>query len=95
MEIHGAGGAHGPQPIYPRLAEFDVQAGRSVDASATPKDSVEISPLGHMLDKIDDLPEIRHELVDRIRSELATGRYETPAKLEIALDRLIDELERS
>jgi negative regulator of flagellin synthesis FlgM len=91
MEVYGAGGTQGPQPIYPRLAAFSVDAGQTVQAGA-PRDHVEISPLGQMLDGISRLPEIRHEKVEAIRQEIASGIYETPAKLEVALDRLLDEL---
>jgi negative regulator of flagellin synthesis FlgM len=91
MEIHGPGGPHGPQPIYPRLATWSVEAGPTVQPG-TPRDQVEISPLGQMLDGIGRLPEIRHERVDEIRRQLAAGTYETPEKLELALDRLLDEL---
>ena len=91
MEVYGAGGAQGPQPIYPRLAAFSVDAGQTVHAG-TPRDHVEISPLGQMLDGISRLPEIRHEKVEAIRQQIASGVYETPDKLELALDRLIDEL---
>ena len=91
MEIYGAGGAQGPQPIYPRLAAFGVDAGQTVNAGA-PRDHVEISPLGQMLDGISRLPEIRHEKVEEIRQQIASGTYETPEKIQIALDRLLDEL---
>lgn len=91
MEIYGAGGTQGPQPIYPRLAPFSVDAGQTVQAGV-PRDHVEISPLGRMLEGIDRLPEIRHEKVEEIRRQIASGVYETPEKLELALDRLIDEL---
>ena len=91
MEIYGAGGTQGPQPIYPRLAAFNVEAGQSVHANA-PRDQVEISSLGQMLDGINRMPEIRHERVQEIRSQIAAGVYETPEKLELALDRLMDEL---
>jgi negative regulator of flagellin synthesis FlgM len=92
MEVYGAGGTQGPQPIYPRLAAFSVDAGQTVHAG-TPRDHVEISPLGQMLDGISRLPEIRHERVEEVRQKIAAGVYETPAKLEIALDRLLDELQ--
>ena len=36
---------------------------------------------------------IRTELVERVRRELAAGTYDTPEKWEIALDRLLDQLE--
>jgi negative regulator of flagellin synthesis FlgM len=91
MEIYGAGGAQGPQPIYPRLAALGVESGQTVHAG-TPRDHVEISPLGQMLDGISRLPEIRHERVEEIRQQIASGIYETPEKLELALDRLLDEL---
>jgi len=91
MEVYGAGGTQGPQPIYPRLAAFSVETGQTVQAG-TPRDQVEISPLGQMLDGISRLPEIRHEKVEEIRRQIASGVYETPAKLELALDRLLDEL---
>jgi negative regulator of flagellin synthesis FlgM len=91
MEVYGAGGTQGPQPIYPRLAAFSVDAGQTVHAGS-PRDQVEISPLGQMLDGISRLPEIRHEKVEEIRRQIADGSYETPAKLEKALDRLIDEM---
>ncbi len=92
MEVYGAGGMQGPQPIYPRLAAFSVDAGQTVQAG-TPRDHVEISPLGQMLDGISRLPEIRHEKVEEIRQQIAAGSYESPAKLELALDRLMDELQ--
>jgi negative regulator of flagellin synthesis FlgM len=91
MEIQGAGGPHGPSPIYPRLAPFSVEAGGTVHAGL-PRDQVEISPLGSMLEGIDRLPEIRYERVAEIRSQIAAGVYETPEKMEIAMDRLLDEL---
>lgn len=89
--INGMGGATGPQAIYPRLAAFGVDAGQSASV-ATPRDHVEISPLGQMLDGISRLPDIRHEKVEEIRQQIASGTYETPEKIQVALDRLLDEL---
>ena len=91
MEVYGAGGAQGPQPIYPRLASLGIDPGQTVQAGM-PRDQVEISPLGRMLDGISGLPEIRHERVEEIRRQIAAGTYETTEKLEFALDRLFDEL---
>jgi hypothetical protein len=39
-------------------------------------------------------PRIRWELVQRIRNEIAAGTYETPEKLEKAVERLLERLER-
>ncbi len=38
-------------------------------------------------------PEIRVELVERVRREIAAGTYDTPEKFELALERLLDRLE--
>jgi hypothetical protein len=42
-----------------------------------------------------DVPEsddIRHDLVARVRQEIAAGTYETPEKWQAALDRLAEDL---
>ena len=91
MEIYGAGGTQGPQPIYPRLAAYSLDSGQTVHAGS-PRDHVEISPLGQMLDGIGRLPEIRHEKVDEIRRQISAGSYESAEKLEVAVDRLLAEL---
>jgi hypothetical protein len=36
-------------------------------------------------------PRIRWELVQRIRKEIAAGTYETPEKLEKALERMLED----
>lgn len=38
-------------------------------------------------------PEIRTELVERVRREIAAGTYDTPEKWEAALDRMLDRLQ--
>ena len=35
---------------------------------------------------------IRHELVERVKAEIAAGEYETPERLEIAINRLTEKL---
>ena len=35
---------------------------------------------------------VRQELVNRIRAQIAAGTYETPQKLDAAVDRLLDEI---
>ncbi len=39
-----------------------------------------------------ELPPIRGELVSRIRMEINENRYETPEKLDIAIERLCEDL---
>ena len=37
---------------------------------------------------------IRHDLVARVRAEIASGAYETEEKLRLAMDRLLGDLSR-
>ncbi len=42
---------------------------------------------------LQDLPEERRAVVARLRREIALGTYETPARLEAALDAFLDQSE--
>jgi hypothetical protein len=41
----------------------------------------------------EQLPEFRADLVERVRREIAEGRYETPEKWEFAFNRLLQVLD--
>ena len=75
------------------------QNGRSVRpaaAEATPTrgdDVVQFSRTAQLLSKIQELPEVRQELIDRVRGEIADGNYDTPEKLDASLEALITDLE--
>jgi negative regulator of flagellin synthesis FlgM len=87
--IHGIQPPAAPQPIEPTEA-----IARSAPASEPLKvfDTVEISAVARLAAKVQEIPEIRTELVERVKAELAAGTYETSERLEIAVDRLVDEL---
>ncbi len=55
-------------------------------------DRVEVSDAARFLARMNAMPEIRTELVNRVRSEIAAGTYDTPEKFDLALDTMIDEL---
>jgi anti-sigma28 factor (negative regulator of flagellin synthesis) len=55
-------------------------------------DQVDISPAAEMVGRVADLPEIRADRVTEIRAQIAAGVYETDAKLDVALGRLLDEI---
>ncbi len=65
--------------------------------SAAPVDQLELSQgLGanrlHAANQVAGGGEIRIDRVAEIRRQIADGRYETPEKLDAALDRLLDQL---
>ena len=60
--------------------------------SSGPTDQVEISAAGEAAAQAAESGEIRSDLVARVRQEIAAGTYETPEKLDAALDRFLDEV---
>ncbi len=45
-----------------------------------------------LLEKIKDIPDVRHELCEKVRQQIADGAYDTADRLEIAAERLVEEL---
>lgn len=52
-------------------------------------DSVDLSDRARLLSQLKELPDVREELIGRVRGEIAAGGYETDDKLDIAIDNLI------
>ena len=61
-------------------------------ASHRGPDQVELSPRAQLLSKIAQLPEVRQDLVDRVRSEIDSGTYDTPEKVDALMDSLLEDL---
>lgn len=53
--------------------------------------STEAQVLAPWLEKLKQIPAVRQDLVDQIRTQIASGSYDTPEKLNAALDGMIDE----
>jgi negative regulator of flagellin synthesis FlgM len=91
MHIYGPAHLHGAQPIGPPHAA-KVNRPAATPSSGPIQDEVQISDAGRLLDQVHDLPAIRQDRVSQIRQQIAEGTYETPEKLQIALERLLDEI---
>lgn len=83
--LHGAHGVNGPH--YNR--NNSPQANQ---ASAAPSDQLDISPAALEAFEAQERGEIRTELVARVRQQIADGTYETPDKLNAALDAALDHI---
>ena len=55
-------------------------------------DQLDISPEAELVSRVRDLPDVRTDRVAELRAQIATGVYESEAKLDVALGRLLDEL---
>jgi negative regulator of flagellin synthesis FlgM len=91
MQIHGTTHIHGPHGINPPHAPFRAPGAHEA-AGASPADRVDISPAAEAAIRASENGDIRQKLVDQIRAQIAAGTYETPAKLDAAVERLLDEI---
>ena len=92
MQIYGPSNVHGPHGV--NGPHFNRTNGAQADQSAVsaPADQIEISPAAEAAIQAAEGGEIRADLVARVRSEIAAGTYESPEKLDGALNRLLDEI---
>jgi len=61
------------------------------DAAPRQRDQVELSSAAQLLSRMSELPDVREDLVARVRGEIAAGTYETDDKLNAAIDALLSE----
>jgi len=91
MQVYGPSQLHGPQSIgAPHSVRNTQPTARPETTSAA--DSVEISDAARMVEQTREIPDIRQDRVDAIRQQIAAGTYETQAKLNTAVERLLDEI---
>ena len=60
--------------------------------NTSPRKPEELGLAALLIDKIKDLPDVRQELCERIRRQIADGTYETERRLKIAAERLAEEI---
>ncbi len=95
MAVNGLGSVQGSFPIkptQPTTSTPPVQKSTETKPIAT-SDELEISSTGKMLEHLNQSPEVRAERLAQIKAAIDAGKYETPEKLEIALKKMIAEVE--
>ena len=90
MQIYGPAQVHGPQSLNPPHTVRSAPA--AAPASQSFVDELHLSDAADMAARVHDLPEIRQDRVAALRQAIASGAYETDEKLNVALDRLLDEI---
>lgn len=90
MQVNGIGHVHAPQSINaPHRTAAPTSAGNSY---ATGADQLDISHEADLASRVRDVPEIRADRVAALRTAIESGEYETDHKLNVALDRLLNEI---
>jgi len=82
---------HGPHGMNAPHAPFRGPSA-SGPAATRGADSLSISSAAEAALAASEAVGIRQDVVSRIKSEIAAGTYETPAKLDSALSRMLDEI---
>jgi hypothetical protein len=55
-------------------------------------ENMNTTPIGQVLKKIASLPEVRREKILHVRRQLTEGKYNLNERLDIALDRVLEDL---
>ena len=90
MEIHGPGGVSGPNRID--LHRVHAQRPGELDASKQVRDRAEISEEARLLSKLAEVPDVRLGKVNELKQLIASGRYETPERIEKTVERILEEI---
>ncbi len=72
-----------------RKKTMAVKKRRSRVDKATPKERAQAEKL---VKKLQEIPEVRAELVQRIKKQIAEGTYDTPERMEKAVEGMLREL---
>ena len=56
-------------------------------------DNMNNTPIGQVLKKIASLPDVNKQKVLRVRRQLTEGRYDLNERLDLALEKVLDELD--
>lgn len=90
MDVSGIGPVSGASPV--RAVTPTTTQPVTTPSVAAPRDELEISSAGKMLDRLSETPEVRAERLAQIKEAIENGAYDTDEKLEAALSRMFDSL---
>jgi len=55
-------------------------------------ENINATPIGQVLKKIASLPEVRKNKILRLRHQLTEGQYDINERLDLALDKVLEDL---
>ena len=91
MQVNGPSQVHGPQGIKGPHSNQRT-SGPNTTTPTGQADQLDISAAADAAASAAENAEIRSDLVARVRQEIAAGTYETPEKLDAALDNFLDQI---
>lgn len=88
MNVNGIGSVNRTSSIPQVQPAVRSTSTTPSNAISSPTDEVEISSAGKMLENMNRTSSIREERIAQIKAAIANGTYETPEKLEAALEKM-------
>lgn len=87
-------GTNGLQELYnkPLTGNAAAVQNRLVPTVQRGNDRVELSNTARIIDRLRNGDVQRPELIAQVRAEIKTGRYETPEKIDAAIEELFTDL---
>lgn len=92
MDVHGINTVQGAIPVRSAQPTGEMQAAGSAGPVA-PRDEVEISSAGRLMQEMSESSDLRAERLAQIKEAINDGTYETEEKLQVALQRLLEDLD--
>ena len=77
--------------LVPRIRHGAASSTSQVESPKI-QDEVNISDAARLVEQVKQAPDIRQDRVQAIRAQIASGTYETAGKLDVAVNRLLDEI---
>lgn len=88
MEIGRTEGVQGPGNVQgPRRPTNIPNVTPKTDAG----DRVEISDAARLVSELQAMPKVREDRIDAVRKMIESGKFDTPERLEAALEKFLDE----
>lgn len=92
MQIYGASQLHGAQAISGPHTSSRTYSSSQTGSTAAASDDLQLSEAGQLASQLNDIPDVRQDLVNSIRAQIQAGTYETPERLSGAVSNLLDEI---
>lgn len=93
MEVQGPSSIGGSVPISHVRPKANVEQ-LPPPGTMSPRDEVDISSVGKLMNDASQTPGIRQERLAQIKAAIDAGTYDTTEKFELALSRLIEQVQR-
>lgn len=92
MDVTGAGSVANAFPIKSGQPRTEAPQTAKPHGVSSPRDEVEISAAAKMMNSLSQSSEIRAERLAQIKADIESGHYDTDAKLEAALEKMLHEV---